>query len=125
MRSEVINFLGRSRGTSPEATAKVADHLCLRDVRGEDAVSGAGDSETDVTDRPHEATHDRGNGATGKRPIWGLGLASLFIVSSFLLFGLSKKKTGQVFLAGLRFYSAPLRTILVGFGLLLFGVTLG
>jgi hypothetical protein len=28
-----------------------------------------------VTDRPNEATHDRGDGATWKRPIWGLGLA--------------------------------------------------
>jgi hypothetical protein len=32
-----------------------------------------------VTDRPNEATHDRGNGATGKRPIWGLGLASVLV----------------------------------------------
>ena len=32
-----------------------------------------------VTDRPNEATHDRGNGATWKRSIWGLGLVSVLV----------------------------------------------
>ena len=39
--------------------------------------------ERSITDRPNEATHDRGNGATGKRAIRGLGLVSHLVDFAF------------------------------------------
>ena len=40
-------FLGAFERDVPKRNGEVADDLCLRDVRGEEAVPGAGDSDID------------------------------------------------------------------------------